>query len=93
MFKFENGETTEINEGFSVHLIGRGKLRYKQGDKILFASFEFLTVEYDMVLYASSIKSWEPPYDSEKIDNKIRNTIIDNIRRVAVFNRFKLTVQ
>jgi hypothetical protein len=92
MFKFENGETIEINDGFSVQLIGRGKLKYKQGDKILFASFEFLTGEYDMILYHSSVKSWEPPYHCEKINNKIRKTIIDNVKRAAAFNGFKLNV-
>ena len=71
----------QSDEGFSVKVLGRAGLLYTEGSKSLHADSEILTGPSGLVIYTYSIKSWDPPHDSEVIDESKRDAIVENIRR------------
>lgn len=74
------GDLIESDEGFSVEVIGRTRLLYKEGGKQLTVSSEFLVGPY-LALYKASVKSWDPPHASSLISHDERERIVANIGR------------
>ena len=94
MFKKKLFNTIKSNEGFSVKILGRVGLKYKEGPKTLFVDSEMSAIDgsKDLILSKDSIQSWDPPFDNEPIDNAKRDTIVDNIRRALKFYGLEIDV-
>jgi Immunity protein 74 len=66
---------------FSVKIIGRAGLIYKENGKILMIDSEMLTGgDYDMVIYTDSMNKWESPNDKLELTEKEKNQIKSNIK-------------
>lgn len=55
----------------------RSYIKVEIGDKIVKIKGELLIGGF--VAYKNSIKNWEPPYESEKIDDLLKQKIIDMV--------------
>ncbi|WP_119422724.1 Imm74 family immunity protein [Desertibaculum subflavum] len=92
MFRVPRNNLIECDEGFSVEVLGRTGLRYREGDRSLFIDSEVLTGEPAMVLYSGSIRHWEPPHQAGTIDDATRAAIIDRVRRAIRFQGHEIDV-
>jgi hypothetical protein len=85
--------TVECNEGFSVRILGRAGLTYREGERQLLVNSELLTTPSGMVIYTNSIKAWQPPFEQDEIDATKKAQIIDNIRRAFRWAGYEIEVQ
>jgi hypothetical protein len=92
MFKRPQTNVIQSDEGFSVEVLGRTGLRYTEGLKTLFIDSEILNGPSGLGIYTSSIRSWDPPYDNEVIDDAKRAAIVDNVRRAFRFRGLEIDV-
>jgi hypothetical protein len=93
MFVKPRPNTIQSDEGFSVEFLGIWKgLRYTEGPKTLHIESEMLNGPAGLVIYPISIKSWDPPYDNEVIDESKRAAIVDNVRRAFRFEGYEIEV-
>jgi len=94
MFEETKVHVIESDEGFSIELIERTKLKYTEGSKTLFVDCEILALSspFFLALFKDSIQSWAPPNDKELIDDKKRDVIVDNIRKAFAFKGYKIDV-
>jgi hypothetical protein len=93
MFVKPGPSVIQSDEGFSVEVLGFTKgLLYTEGPKTLHIESEMSVGPAGLVIYPSSIKSWDPLYDNEVIDEAKRATIVDNVRRAFRFEGFEIDV-
>ncbi len=91
MFSKPRNNVVESDEGFSVEVLGRTGINYTEGSKTMFIDSEVLMGPSGMVVYKDSIKNWQKPYDnSELIDVKKRDEIMENIRQAFLFQGFEI---
>jgi hypothetical protein len=77
--------------GFIVIDLGRGELQYLEGDHTVFLDSEgVMGPERDIVVYADSLKKWDPPYQSEIIDEANRGRILGNVERALASQGIKV---
>ena len=79
MFVMPKRYLIESDEGFSVQVLGRGQLLYREGDREMKIESELLSGATFLVVYSKFIHSWEPPHENEAIDDVSRRRIIINI--------------
>jgi Immunity protein 74 len=82
----------ESDEGFSVEVLGRTGLCYREGDRSLKVDSEVLMGPTGMVIDASSIRAWTPPHENERIDDARRKQIVENIQAAFHFRGFEIDV-
>ncbi len=78
--------------GFAVEVLGQTGIRYTEGEKSIFIDSEALAKPGAIALYASSIKRWEPPHETDELESSDRDRIIENIRRAFKFKGHTLEV-
>lgn len=83
---------TESDAGYSVKLLGRAGLIYTEGSKSVRIDSEILMGPDALVVYSKSIKNWDKRSGGEAIDDKTRDRIINNIRKVCAFEGFGIEV-
>jgi hypothetical protein len=91
MFSCDNPNIIISDEGFSVQVLGPSGLRYVQGDRFIRISSEALAHPYGLVIYTSSIRKWEEPYN-QPVEERERGIIIENIRRAFAFRNIEIEV-
>ena len=65
---------------FKVRMRGRAGLEYIEGQKMMAVDSETLVgPNFDLVIYADSIKRWAPPHDAEEISEADLERIRTNI--------------
>jgi hypothetical protein len=69
------------DEGFSVEVLGRTGIDYREGDRSMFVDSEVLLK--GIAIFRRSIKAWRPPHDAEPITERER--ILANIRKAIEF--------
>lgn len=94
MFSYKAGQASviECDEGFSVQVIGRAGLLYREGERQLHVGSELLVGPTGQVIYTKSIKAWEPPFQQDEIDASKKEQIIDNIRRAFRWTGYEIEV-
>jgi len=92
MFNIPRPNVIESDEGFSIEVLGRTGLKYSQGGRILMLDSEILAGPSEIVIYKSSIVGWNPPHDQEILDDKLRDEIIDNIKRAFHFRNIEMEI-
>ena len=90
MFSYDNPNLIVSDEGFSVQVLGRTGLRYQQGERWLCVDSEVLAGPHGLVIYPSSVKSWEPVH--QPVSDGDKNTIVANIQRAFAFRGFEIEV-
>ncbi len=94
MFTIPRVNVIQCSEGFSVEVLGRTGLLYVEGGKSIHIGSEMLASisQEPLVLYTSSIKTWDSPNEDETISDIKRNEIVENIRRAFRFRGFEIVV-
>lgn len=92
MFFIPRVNVIESDKGFSVEVLGRTGLCYREGDRSLNVDSEVLMGPTGMVIYASSIRTWAPPCEEERIDDARRKQIVENIQAAFRFRGFEIEV-
>jgi hypothetical protein len=80
------------DEGFSVEVLGRTGLRYREGGKEIFVDSEVLAGPSGMLVYKSSIERWAPPNAGVTIGDIDRARIAENIRATFRAQGFEIDV-
>lgn len=80
------------SDGFSVEVMGRTGIQYREGDRQLFVDSEVLTGPSGMGVYRSSISKWDPPHENEVVDEAERERILENIRAAFRYQGFEIDV-
>jgi len=88
MFTSPRPNLYESSEGFSVEVLGRTGICYREGAKKLFVDSEVLMGSEGMGIYKSSIKHWKSPAGAEDISDEERDHIVENIREAFRFQGF-----
>lgn len=78
--------------GFSVEILGRTGMRYREAERTVFIDSEVMNEPDTMLAYGSSIKNWDPPHESDPLDDSDWERIIRNIRRAFEFKGYRLHV-
>jgi hypothetical protein len=68
-------------EGFTVEVLGRAGLRYREGWRTMDIDGEMLLGPRAFVVYARSIKRWRFPFGWRAVSPAERDRIVANIRR------------
>ncbi|MBP6789495.1 MAG: DUF2002 family protein [Candidatus Promineofilum sp.] len=94
MFSYKKGQESviECDEGFSVQVLGRAGLLYREGERHLYINSELLMGPTAQVIYTNSIKAWGPPFEQEQIDAAKKAQIIDNVRRAFRWTGYEIEV-
>ncbi len=92
MFVIPRPNVIESDEGFSVEVLGMTGLLYTEGSKSLRLDSEVLAKPTGLIIYTSSIRTWNSLHDGEIVDEAKRDVIVENIRRAFRFRGFEIEV-
>lgn len=73
------------DSGFSVEVLGRTGLEYREGNRVMFVDSEVL-VTRGIAVFTHTIVRWKPPFDGEQVTYSKKQQIIANI--IAAFTFF-----
>jgi hypothetical protein len=92
MFTSPRPNLYESSEGFSVEVLGRTGLRYREADREMFVDSAVLTGSSGLAVYKDTIQRWEPPYDNAPVTDSDRDRILNNIRDAFRSQGFEIDV-
>ncbi len=75
----------QSDQGFVFWMRSPFQLHYSEGDHELVVPGEMLTGETELLVSASTIKNWKPPYDREIIGSEKKEQITSNIEAALKF--------
>jgi len=75
----------ESSRGYSVEVLGRVGIEYREGDRSTFVDSEVLTAGHGIMVISKSIRAWRPPHDREQVTDAARRRIVENIRKAIGF--------
>ncbi|MCY2958978.1 MAG: hypothetical protein NTY35_02345 [Planctomycetota bacterium] len=78
--------------GFSVEVLGRTGMLYREGERVMKVGSEAGPPGMGMSIWATTIKAWRPPFDTEPISAEKREEIIRNIGEAIAFTQQPFTV-
>lgn len=91
MFKKSKDGRIESDEGFSVKVIGRAGLEYKEGIKLIYVDSEMLgNSKIGFAIASSSIDRWQG--SKQKIGAKEKLKILNNIKEAFRFLGYEIKV-
>jgi hypothetical protein len=91
MFSIPRVNVVESDTGFSIEVLGRVGMRYRQGDRSVLIDSEVLA-RNGIAVAKKSIRFWEGPQGREQISEGEKAIIIDNIREALAFRHEFLEV-
>lgn len=92
MFTIPKANVVASDEGFSVEILGRTGIEYREGGKPLFVDSEVLAVGKGIAVFANSISNWSPPHEREGITSDEKQRILCNICRAMEFRNQPIEV-
>jgi len=75
---------------YEVHLRGRSKIYYNEGDHQAIIGVEMLTGDIDFVVYLNELKKWESPYDNEALSDIDKQRMKLNIEKELLKKNIRL---
>ena len=86
-FRRPRAKLIECEEGFSVEVLGRTGIRYREGERAMSVDSELLSSASPagIAVWKNSIARWLPPHENETLSEAKRGTILENIRRAIRF--------
>jgi len=82
----------ESSAGFSVRVLGRTGLRYKEGARSVWIDSEVLAKPRAIAMFKESIQTWDGP-EPEAVSVTERDRIASNIGRAFTACEYELQVQ
>ncbi|MGA1987724.1 MAG: Imm74 family immunity protein [Candidatus Sulfotelmatobacter sp.] len=92
MFFVPRVNVVESDAGFSIEILGRTGMKYREGEKSLFVDSEVLVQGKGIAISSKSIREWDPPYTASPISPEKRDAIINNIRQAMEYQNEPLEV-
>jgi len=92
LFHSSSPNLYESDEGFSVEVLGRTGLRYRDHDRSMFIDSEVLMGPSGMAVYRNSIRKWDPPHQELPVSDAERDRITDNLRRTFRFQGSEIDI-
>jgi len=92
MFSAPSVNLIVSDEGFSVEILGRTGLLYREGTKVVRVDSEVQMGPSGMLVIGPSIRRWESPDGDQSIDDTTRDRILENIRAAFRFTGFEVDV-
>lgn len=81
-FSYPHPNFVVSSSGFSVEVLGRTGLRYREAERVMFIDSEVLVSNHPTIATRmSSVAAWRAPHDREPLTLEDRNRILGNIRR------------
>ena len=81
MFFVPRVNVVESDAGFSIEILGRTGMKYREGEKSLFVDSEVLVQGKGIAISSKSIREWDPPYTASPISPEKRDAIITTLGR------------
>jgi hypothetical protein len=91
MFSIPRVNVVESDTGFSIEVLGRVGMRYREGGRSVLIDSEVLAIK-GIAIAKKSIRFWEPPHEREPINEGEKAAIINNIREALAFKHEVLEV-
>ena len=87
VFRSPRPNLIESDDGFSVEILGKAGILYREGDRAMEVSSELLApgAPYGLAVWKNSIEKWRPPHSDEQINADKRCVILENIRQAIRF--------
>ncbi len=80
MFHIPRVNVVESDTGFSIEMLGRTGMEYRESDKIMFIDSEILMTEMPTVaIWRDRIRSWAPPHDKDPVSEQKKTEILKRI--------------
>lgn len=80
MFHTPQVNVIQSDTGFSVEMLGRTGIEYRESDKAMFVESEILMTDVPTVaIWSDHIRAWKPPHDKEQISEEKRTEILKHI--------------
>ena len=92
MFTSPRPNVYESSEGFSVEVLGRTGLCYREAGRQMFVDSEVLIGPSAMAIYKDTIRKWDSPYDNVPVTDPDRHRILNNIRDAFRSQGFEIDV-
>ena len=87
MFTVSKVNVIESDAGFSVEVLGRTGIRYREGNRSLFVDSEVLAPGKGIAIFVNSIRIWDPPSGGGPISAEEKARIVANIKAAMDFKR------
>lgn len=75
------------DEGFSIEVLGRTGIEYREGERAMIVDAEVLAPGHGIALFKKSLLGWKPPYDGEHLSDERKVEILNNISRAINFRQ------
>ena len=92
MFSIPRPNLIQSDEGFSVELAGPTRLLYQDAGKTTRIDSELLAGPSGLVIYESSITTWQSQNGEGTVDECTSKVIVDNVRRAFRYRGFEIQV-
>jgi len=92
MFSAPRANVIESDAGFSIEVLGRTGMKYREGDRALFVDSEVLAPGKGIAIFTNSIKKWDAPNGEEPISPEKKAAIISNIKAAIDFKQQPLEI-
>jgi hypothetical protein len=70
-----------FSKEYSLKIHGRAGMTYREAGRSLKVDSEMMFKDYDMVVYWSEVKHWNPPFDSEELSDAEKARIKANLEK------------
>jgi hypothetical protein len=87
MFFIPRVNVVASDEGYSVEVLGRTGIEYREGERVMFVDSEVLATGHGIAVFKRSLKGWRPPHDSEPLSDEKKQEILNNISRAINFRK------
>jgi hypothetical protein len=92
MFFVPRVNVIESDAGFSIEVLGRTGMKYREGQKTLLIDSEVLAPGKGIAIFASSISRWDAPHSEELISPQTKAAIVCNIKAAIAFKQQPLEI-
>ena len=80
MFHIPRLNVIESENGFSVEILGRTGIEYRESSKAMFIESEILMTDVpNVAIWKDHIRAWKPPHDKEPVSEEKRTEILRHI--------------
>jgi hypothetical protein len=92
MFTVPRANVIENSTGFSVEVLGRIGMKYREGNMALTVDSEVLAPGKGIAIFTNSIRTWDSPHSEIPISLEKKAEIISNIKEAIDFKHQPLEI-
>lgn len=78
-YRMSGPNVYECSDGYSVEVLGRTGLLYREHDRSLFVDSEVLALPAGILVYRDSIRRWQSPPGESEVSEAERDRIVGNV--------------